>query len=121
MTISFRALDNNNDWMWGQGTGSYQTANAAIALDIKTALLSWVGNCWFSPNDFVDWQSRLDKNQFTALEAELSTVISGRQGVLSVNNISVNMVGRAFYATYDVTTIYSTIQETSLVGIGNNG
>ena len=106
--MRFRNLDNNNDWIFGLGTGSYVQANNAISLDIKTRLLSWVNDCFFSTNDFVDWSNYLDKNQLSNLENNVFSVIATTDGVLSVNTLSVKLINRTFEASYNVTTIYST-------------
>jgi len=105
--MKFRSLDKNNDWNFGQGKNSYVQDNDAIALDIKTAVLSWVGDCFFSKNDYIDWHRFLDKGQEENLQAALISVIAQRQGVVSVTNLSYNLEDRDFSAEYDVVTIYS--------------
>lgn len=44
-----RALDINGDWTFGQGKGNYLTNQAAIAQNVQTRLLSFLGDCFFDP------------------------------------------------------------------------
>ena len=116
--MNFRALDNNKDWTFGKGKNNYVQGDQAISLDIETAILSWVGDCWFSLKDCVDWKNRLDKGQEQNLEVELSTVIAQRQGVVTVNNLSYNLdILRNFTVSYDITTIFSqSVKNTITIG-----
>ena len=118
VNMKFRNLDLNNDWTFGKGTNNYVKDNQAIILDVETALLSWVGDCWFSLSDYVDWKNRLDKGQEINLEAELSTVIVQRQGVVTVNQLNVNLdASRNFTISYDITTIFSqSVQNSITIG-----
>jgi len=106
--MKIRALDVNNDWAFGSGLSSYNSADNCIAEDIKTAILSWAGDCFFSVDDFIDWKNLLDKNQFNNLKASLYNIISTRQGVVQVNTLIVEMVSRQFRASYNIDTIYTT-------------
>ena len=105
--MKFRSLDKNSDWNLGQGINSYVQDNDAIALDIKTAVLSWVRDCFFAENDYIDWHTFLDKGQEENLQAALVSVISQRQGVVYVTTLDYNLEDRDFHADYDVVTIYS--------------
>lgn len=104
----FRNLDTNGDWNFGKGKNDYASSQAAIMLNIKTRLLSWVGDCFFDQTAGVDWYNRLgSKNQQTLLEADLRRVISQSDGVTALKNFDIIMEGRTFKATYTVETVYS--------------
>lgn len=105
----FRNLDSNNDWIIGQGFGSYVSQNQAIGLNIKTRLQSWVGDCFFAQTAGIDWWNRLgSKNQLTLLSNDLQRVISQSSGVTGILAFNVSLVGRSVSASYTVQTIYST-------------
>lgn len=112
----FRQLTGIGDWTFGQGIYSYAINDSAIALNIKTRLLSWKGDCFFSLNDFVDWLSRLDKGQETNLGNELQAVILASFGVVSINSFvaNLNRQTRKYTVTYNISTIYSTSVQNSL-------
>jgi hypothetical protein len=107
-----RGLDENGDWVFGKGKNSYKTAQSAIMQDIKTKLLEWKGDCFFSQNSGIDWINRFDKNQESNLEEEIRTLLIQCYGVVGVENVSVSLVDRVFSAQYTITTIFSqTIQD----------
>jgi len=109
--MRFRNIDNNGDFTFGSGSNNYVTGNAAIALDIKTACLSFVNDCFFAQYDFIDWKNRLDYNQVENLKDELYSVISTRNGVNAVKTLDIEFVNHKFIASYDVITIYSSLQD----------
>lgn len=104
----FRALTASGDWTFGQGIAGYLTLNAAIEMNVKTRILSWKGDCFFSLQDFVDWLGRLDKGQEDHLNQELQQVILSSFGVdrITASDIELNRQTRACLATYTITTIF---------------
>lgn len=111
-----RNLDANGDWTWGSGKGNYLTNNAAIGLNIKTRLLSWVGDCFFDSQAGIDWTNRLgSKNQRTLLELDLRRVILRSFGVTGIVFLDTVLVDRSFTANYSVNTIFSKDYQDQLV------
>lgn len=107
--MKFRGLDANGDFMFGQGVGSYAVNAAALALDIKARLQSWLGDCFFSRSSGVDYHNRLDKGQEKNLIADLTNTIMQTSGVVKVLSIASKLdpKTRALTVTYRVQTIYS--------------
>lgn len=105
----FRQLTSTGDWTFGQGVAGYAVQQAAIELNVRTRLLSWLGDCFFALRDGVDWHSRLDKGQQAALQSELKSTILQSFGVTGVNTVFIafDTVSRKFRITYDIQTIYS--------------
>jgi len=107
-----RNLDQNGDWVFGQGNGNYLTQNNAIGLNIKTRLLSWVGDCFFDLGAGIDWLNRLSKkNQRQLLENDIRRVILQSYGVVGIVNFGTDLTGRKFSANYSVNTIYSSVTD----------
>lgn len=103
-----RNLDQNGDWTFGNGLSNYLDRNAAIGLNIKTRLLSWVGDCFFDLNAGIDWINRLgSKNQRGLLESDLRRVILQSFGVTGIISFDTVLVNRVFIANYSVNTIFS--------------
>lgn len=104
----FRNLDSDGDWKFGNGKGDYLSNADAIALNVKTRILSWVGDCFFDKNAGVDWINRLgSKGQLDLLETDLRRIILQSEGVTSLENIAIVVSGRAYTATYTINSIYS--------------
>ncbi len=104
----FRNLDASNDWTFGKGKGDYVDQNAAIGLNIKTRILSWVGDCFFDLKAGIDWVNRLgSKNQRNLLEIDLRRIILQSEGVTGILSFDTVLVGRKFTANYSVNTVYS--------------
>lgn len=104
----FRELDINHDWQFGRGIQNMTRENQAIGLNIKTRILSWVGDCFFDMNAGIDWVNRLgSKNQRALLELDLKRIILQSEGVTGILAFDTNLIGRRFSASYTVSTIYS--------------
>lgn len=122
MTI-FRNLTPEGDWTFGHGKGDYVSQNAAIGLDIRTRILSWLNDCFFDMGAGVDWINRLgSKNQKTLLEADLRRIILTTENVTGILEFdtSLNLDNRGFTANYSVSTIYSkSFVDQVTLGLGN--
>lgn len=107
--MKFRGLDANGDFMFGQGLGSYAQGQAAIALDIAARIRSIKGNCFFAPQDGIDYTNLLDKGKEEAFLTAMSNCIMQTVGVVRINSITSNLnrQSRAMSLTYDVQTIYT--------------
>jgi hypothetical protein len=104
----FRNLTEDHDWTFGAGLQNYVAENTAIGLNIKTRILSWVGDCFFDMDAGIDWVNRLgSKNQRVLLELDLKRIISQSEGVTGIVDFDTNLIGRNFSASYTVSTIYS--------------
>lgn len=104
----FRNLDANGDWEYGQGLSNYIAANAAIGLNIRTRILSWLGDCFFDTAAGIDWLNRLgSKNQQALLELDLRRIILQSYGVTGIVSFSTVLEDRIFRANYSVNTIFS--------------
>lgn len=104
----FRNLDLQGDWSFGQGLSNYIAKNAAISLNIKTRLLSWLNDCFFDMNAGIDWTNRLgSKNQRALLERDLRRVILQSYGVTAIVTFDTVLVGRQFTANYTIDTIFT--------------
>lgn len=104
-----RKIDGENDWEFGHGLSDFAKDDAAIAENIETRLLSWVGDCFFAIQEGVDWRQRLDIGQQQALKDELQSVILQSFGVMSVLSVELvfNGVTRFATITYNIQTIFS--------------
>lgn len=106
-----RAIDSNNDWMFGKGKNDYLSKNAAIGQCIKTRCQSFLGDCFFSISSGIDWFNYLGAKDLLGLELAIAATILNTQGVTSLVQLSVNLdhVTRKFSASYKVTTVYDVI------------
>lgn len=104
----FRALDDNHDWVFGKGKQDLTSLNEAIGLNVKTRILSWVGDCFFDMQAGIDWINRLgSKNQRDLLELDLKRIILQSTDVTGILEFQTFLNGRNFRAEYTISTIYS--------------
>lgn len=105
----FRGLTSDNDWTFGKGRENYARLNTAVGLNVKTRILSWVGDCFFALQEGIDWANRLDKNQQDLLENDLRRIILQSENVVGINSFDIifNPETRGFRADYSINTIYS--------------
>lgn len=107
--MKHRALDVNGDFTFGKGLANYAVDEAAIELNVRTRILSWVNNCFFAMQDGIDWSRRLDVGQDQNLINDIRTLILQSQGIVGINSLTYNLnrKTRALTITYNVVTIYS--------------
>ena len=103
-----RALDTNGDITFGLGAQNYLTGQQAIALNIKTRILSFLNNCVWDMQAGIDWFTFLKQSANAAqVQLAVKAVILQSYGVISVNNVSVNTSGRNISLSYNINTIYT--------------
>lgn len=103
-----RALDINGDFAFGIGKNNYLNGQMGIAENVKTRLLSFVGDCFFDTQAGIDW-FRLLGTHSTEQEIILSCrrVILQSYGVVRVNRFSVSYTGRSLRLEYNIDTIFT--------------
>ena len=103
-----RNLDRDGDILFGQGKQNYLVNNEAIALNIKTRLLSFLNNCVWDMTSGIDWFTFLRKpgNQTQITLAVRATILKSF-GVVKINNLSVNFNGRKLSLSYNIDTIFT--------------
>lgn len=107
--MSFRAIDGSGDWIWGMNKSSYATKQKEIEFNIRTRVLSFLGDCFFAINEGIDYWRLLDYNGQDELENQIKAVIIATPGVQKVDNLDIiTTSNRDFILSYDVFTIYST-------------
>lgn len=106
--MSFRNLDNNGDWTFGLGRNNYVIENQEIALNIKTRVLSFLGDCFFATDEGIDYWNLLEYNKQDQLENAIASTIAATDGVQKVNNVDI-IIGsnRRMTVSYSIYTIYS--------------
>ena len=107
----FRKIDGSNDWKFGHGTADIALDEEAIELNIKTRILSWVGNCFFAMEQGVDWKNDLDIGRKEALVADVKNVILQSYGVIGVQSVDADLDNstRNILVRYTITTIFSPV------------
>ena len=106
--MTFRNLE-ADDWTFGIGRNNYVSENQEIALNLKTRIMSFLGDCFFATNEGIDWWNLLDYKYQNRLENAVQEVVKDTPGVTAINSIDV-LVGanRKICIQYDIQTIYST-------------
>ncbi len=117
-----RRVDPNGDWTFGKGKGNYCTDELAVEQSLKTRISSWVGDCFFSLNEGVDWRSRLDVGQQALLLEEIKSIILKTEGVISITKVQAlyDADRRSVTIKYDVQTLFSrSFQGSILQSVGS--
>jgi hypothetical protein len=111
--MTTRAIDQNHDWQYGHNQSDLKTGLAEVEQNIKTRIFSWKNDCFFSPDDFVDWDNilgRFDLNK-AYLKEQIYSCVIGTEGVININNLDLQMDNkeRAFYISLGILTIHGEI------------
>lgn len=107
--MTMRNLDPiTSDWTFGAGKNNYISENLEIALNIKTRVLSFLGDCFFDTEAGIDWFNLLDYRYQDRLENSVQDIVLKTPGVTAINNVEA-IIGadRKIIISYDVQTIYS--------------
>jgi hypothetical protein len=83
--VKVRAVDVNNDWLFGAGQQSYKSGMEALKQQIKTRLQSWRSDCFFAPAEGVDWNNYLDIGTKRLLDTDIARVINQTGGVIKIS------------------------------------
>lgn len=54
--MKVRACNNNWEWIFGRGKQDYANYSTGLAFDIKMQLQCWKRDCFFSLDDYLDWE-----------------------------------------------------------------
>lgn len=105
----FRSLNSDGDWTLGNGLQNYAHDEAAIALDISTALKVFLGECPWATDAGVDWWNLLGGKDQVNLLLQTRQVIASRDGVTKITSVEafLDRATRRLAVTYKVDTIYS--------------
>jgi len=101
-----RALDTNGNWVFGRGKSSYKKGLDAIKQSIMTRLKSWKYNCYFAPEDGVDYNNYLDIGTKDLLDLNIKNVILGTYGVIRITSYVSTISVRAITISCYVVTIF---------------
>lgn len=105
----FRGLTSNSDWQFGQGLESYVSGEQAIGLNIKTRLLSFLGNCFFDNLAGINWFVYFGTpGQQQQILLSTQAVILQSYGVTKVNSVLLNQLSNGTaILTFNINDIYS--------------
>jgi hypothetical protein len=108
----FRNLDSSGDWTFGHGRQDYLTADAAIAMNIRTRLRSFLNDCFWAMQFGIDWWNLLGGKNPTAqmgIILQCRTMLANSYGVIRINNVdaTTDVRTRRLTVSYDVDTIYT--------------
>lgn len=109
--MKVRAIDESHDWKFGNNQSDYKDGSDAIKQNILTSVLSVRGDWFLALNDGVDWVNYLGRSSnLQLLESDLKSAILGVDGVLSIDNISIDLAREKRKATINIeyTDIYNT-------------
>jgi hypothetical protein len=109
-----RALDTLHDWQYGKGKQSYTTDLGALKQSIDTRLNQWLGDCFFSTTEGVDWNNLLDIGTQALLDLEIKRVILQTGGVLRIDayTSTLDAEDRSIAIEAKLTTIYGDLSIT---------
>ena len=109
-----RAVDANNDWLYGKSKSDYKTNLLALAQNIKTRLQSHLGDCFFATNEGIDWFNLMGGKNTTKLKLDIAAVLLKTDGVVSIIEVSTTVNSqRLITIQYSVNTIYGTLSNQS--------
>ena len=102
-----RAVDGQNDWLFGKGKNDYKKDLDEIKQNIKTRLKSWRYDCFYAINEGVDYNSFLDKNTQKELDRDIKRVLLQTANVLRINKFESEIdINRDYKIKTSITTIY---------------
>lgn len=105
-----RALDAENDWEFGKGKNNYKRNRDAVAQNIQTRLMSFIGDCFFQTNAGIDWFNLLGSKNQVGLNLAINATILNTLYVTEMKQLSVIVnTDRLMTATYSVNTSFGFI------------
>lgn len=108
--MRIRALDQNGDFVFGRGRQDYKMGSDAIAQDVQTKLLQFLGEAFWDTEAGVDWINLMrSKNKQNQIALSCRAVMLKAEGVVRVNQVSVSYseASRGLVISYNLDTVYS--------------
>ena len=101
-----RSLDKNHDWTFGAGKNNYRTNLNALAQNLQTRLLCFLGDCFFDLTTGINWWFYLgSRNRQDELQMEVADVILSTENVTSIENLQMDLnANREIKLTYTIDT-----------------
>lgn len=116
--MTFRNLDTNGDWVFGSGKSDYVAEVQEISINLKTRILSFLGDCFFAINEGLDWWNLLDYRYQDKLELSVQEVIKNTPGVTAINSIDILLgANRKLTINYDIQTVFSKSYQDSITPV----
>lgn len=114
--MAFRKTDSQGNWLFGHGLADYANREEEIALDVKTALQEWVGNCWFNVDAGVDYATYLSTpGTQEELRQSIGQVVASRGGVSQVLDVAIiSIENRVINIKVDYISVYNAPNSLSL-------
>jgi hypothetical protein len=117
-----RAVDSENDWLFGKGLNDYRSGQAAIQQNIKNNLLMFLGDCFAALDQGIDWWNLLGGKNETAINLAVNAAILGTEGVTGIRQTSINLNNtRQLSIVYNVTTVFSVVTGSFTYDLGTAG
>ncbi len=100
-----RRLDNNGDWTFGSGKGSYLSGAAGLRQRLETQLKEWMGDCFFALQRGIPWH--LMDRKTSVVERVIRMTLMKSPEVLRINSLEVEKSDdRLFKPRISIETIY---------------
>jgi hypothetical protein len=102
-----RALDSSNDFSFGKGKSNYLKETAAIGLDVKTRVYSFLNDCFFALDDGIDWYNLIGLKDTKAIILAVKTTILQSYGVTGIISFDTIYEFRSLTLKYEIRTIFN--------------
>ena len=104
----FRSLTSTGDWVFGSGKDSYSRTNNAIILSIETSLKTFLGECFYAPDQGQPWFDIIDYKNKDLIVLSIKAAITQLWGVVGVNELEYTYdLNRTLTIKYDINTLYT--------------
>lgn len=84
--MRFRGLTKDGDWTFGAGKQGFARDSIALRLNLVTRLRSWRDDCFFAPEEGVDYNNLLDIGTKRLLDLDVRRVILQSEGVIRIRD-----------------------------------
>ena len=110
--MRFRTLTSGGDWTFGAGRQTFALDMTALQLNIRTRLLQWRGDCFYAPEEGVDWNNFLDIGTKDFLDRDIRRVILQTPGVLFIRGYKSELSrdSRQLSIEVRISTIYGNVR-----------
>ena len=90
--MKVRAIDGGHDWKFGFNQSDYKEFSEAVKQNVLTAILTVRGDWFLALEVGIDWVNYLGRSSnLQLLEADLKSSVLNVDGVLRIDNISIEL------------------------------